>query len=259
MSASPVPEAPAMATGLPPGWIELAAFDGETTLRAFLDAQLDVDAELFSPEHRDLLVDGCLLAHSMLSGQRWLHLGAVATWLPIDDTQMRTTVWTVGVGLLSIPQLGDIHPIGVAERVLGRRGDVQQVEPFQLPDGRDGVVIGATTSFDVAELSFDPTAYMPQLRPDELGVYIVLLPVVDLPDHLGVTVGVAPNLDERGPMSVLASQMAVSLQRLDRAGDVPPDYVLVDSTRTIHPSGFLTGPLDPTAQPKEQDVATADL
>lgn len=235
---------PTMATGLPPGWIEIAAFDGEGSLRAFLDSQIDVDAELFSDENRQLLLDGCSMAYSMVRGQNWLHLGAVATYLPDDTGELYVTVWTVGVGLMSVPQFGDLNPIGVAERVIGRHSSIEQVEPFRLEDGRDGVVLAATTSFDPSTLDFDPTAYMPHLRPDELGVYIVLLPVADLPGHLGVTVGVAPNVAERTPMSFLASQMAASLQLADNVGPMPADRVLIDTTRTIHPTGFLSGPID---------------
>ncbi|KAA1372231.1 hypothetical protein [Aeromicrobium fastidiosum] len=252
-------DTPAMATGLPPGWIELAAFPDERTLLGFLDTQIDADGDLFTAENRAMFVQGCLLGYRTVRDQGWLHLGAVATWLPGDDGELRTTVWTIGVGLLPVPSFGDVNPVGVAERVLGSRGDVGQIEPFELVDGREGIVIGATTSVDVSDLDFDPVELMPHLRPDELGVYIVVLPMKDLPTHLGVTVGIAPNVAERTPMSVVASQMATSLQRLDGADELPADLVLVDTTRTVRPEGFMPGTADKSDHGKADDVVTADL
>lgn len=96
-----------------------------------------------------------------------------------------------------------------------------------------------TTSVDLASLDFDPREYLPQLDPDALGVYLCLLPVPGLEDHVGVTIGGAPNRAERAPMSFLAGQMATSLHAVADTAQLPADHVLVDATRTVHPSGFL--------------------
>lgn len=232
-----------LATGLPPGWIELTAFRDEPTLREFLDSQLDVDAQLYTDEHRSMVHQACAMVFDLVRAQQWLHLGAVVTSVPDPDEpaepRWRTTTWAIGVGVLPTPDLGDIDPLAVAERVLGRVQGVEQCEPFTLDDGRHGVVLATTTSVDLTVLDFDPRAYLPQLDPDHLGVYLCLLPVPGLEHHLGVTVGVAPNRDERSPLSFLAGQMATSLHAVADTAQLPADHVLVDATRTVHPSGFL--------------------
>jgi hypothetical protein len=228
------------ATGLPPGWIEIAAFREEETLRGFLEEQLSADGEAFDDEQRAMLVDACTAAHALVRTQRWLHLGAVVTYVPAEDEQWRTTVWTVGVGLLPTPDLGDVDPVAVAERVLGNVTGVEACEPFRLDDGRHGVALGLVVSVDPVALGVDPATHLPQLEPEALGAYVCLLPVPGLPGHVGVTIGVAPNRQERGPMSVLAAQMATSLRVLPDPAELPPEQVLVDVTRTVHESGFPT-------------------
>jgi hypothetical protein len=228
-----------LATGLPPGWIELAAFRDEATMRSFLDEQLAADGEAFTTEQRSMVGHACAAVFGLVRPQRWLHLGAVVTQVPGEAADWRTTVWTVGVGVMPLPESGDVDPIAVAERVLGRMDGVEASETFRLDDGRHGIVLAMTTSVDLSGLDFDPLAYLPQLDPQALGVYLCLLPVPGLPEHVGVTIGVAPNRTERGPMSFLAGQMATSLHAVTDPTELPSAHVLVDTTGRVHAEGFL--------------------
>lgn len=237
-----------LATGLPPGWLEVGAFDDERALTTFLDALLDVDADRFDPGQRDALVHACLLARAAVHGQGWLHLGAVATYVHDGDGQWRTTLWTVGVGLVAVPDLDDVNPVGLAERVLGRVEAVEAVESFRLDDGRDGVALSTTARLDLATLPVDADQLherLPGLTPGALGVVVYLLPVPGLPGHLGLTVGVAPNRGERTPLSFLAGQMATSVRRVEDVRELPAHQILVDTTGTTVPRGSLD-----TAEPR---------
>jgi hypothetical protein len=239
------------ATGLPPGWIEIGAFRDEATLRGFLEEQLSVDRDLFDADQRAMVVDACSLAHALVRPQQWLHLGAVVTYVPGQGGDWRTTVWTIGVGLLRTPDIGDIDPLAVAERVLGSVSGVEVCESFQLDDGRRGVVLGLLVSVDPDTLGGAPVRQLPQLDLQALGGYACLLPVPGLPGHVGVTIGVAPNREERGPMSVLAAQMATSLRVLADPAELPSEQVLVDVTRSVHESGFLKASSDSPVESEE--------
>lgn len=107
MTASALPPSTLLATGLPPGWIELAALRDEQTMHAFLDAQLDVDAQLFTDEHRSMVHQACATVFDLVRAQQWLHLGAVVTSVADPDEpaepRWRTTTWSTGVGVLPTP------------------------------------------------------------------------------------------------------------------------------------------------------------
>lgn len=217
------------ATGLPPGWIEVAAHRTDADLRAFLERQMDADGDAFDAERRAQLVGACLRARELLAGQDWLHLGCVVTQVPSADV-WTSTVWAVGVGLLRAPAADAVDPLEVARRGVAHLGDVDTVREFEVEDGRQGVLLGMTTRAGAALDEVPVEQRLPQLDPDRMGMYVVLLPVAGVPGLIGLTMGVAPNLDERGLMSVLAGQMAASLHVVGDPAALSPETVLVDTT-----------------------------
>lgn len=238
-----------LATGLPPGWIELTAFRDEAALRRFLDAQLDADAERYDAEQRERVVGACLTGHRVLEGQGWLHAGGIVTHVPHDGGWL-PTVWAVAVGVVPHPDPHDLDLAALAERVLPRALAaslaVDATEVFDVGDGRRGIVLGATMPLPPVD---DDLPRLAQLDPQALGVYVCLVPVPGLPDRLGVTIGVAPHRDERAAMSLLAGQMAVSLRVLEDTGALDRDTVLVDTTGAFHPGGSLGTDTDAKGTP----------
>lgn len=236
-------DVPTLATALPPGWIELVAFRTAERLTGFLRAQLAVDAARFTPEQADQLIDACRRAHGLAVRERWLHLGCIVTDMPDGDT-LRTTVWTIGLGVLQVPTFGDVDPLGVGARVLGSRGTIETVLDVELDDGRRGLVVGGHTAAGPgADLA--ASSRLPQLDPERLGLYGVLLPLPGAQGRLVLSLGISPCVAERQAMSVVAGQMATSVHVVEDVGRYSPDSVLVDTTGLVHPDGFLGG--DPHA------------
>ena len=234
-----------LATGLPPGWIELAAFRDEDALRDFLTTQLDADAERYDAAQREQVLSACLAGHRLLSGQAWLHAGGIVTHVP-HEAGWLPTVWAVAVGVVPHPDPHDLDLAALAGRVLPRAlGDglaLDAHEVFEVGDGRHGIVLGATMPLGPVD---EGLPRLPQLDPQALGVYVCLVPVPGLDGHLGLTVGVAPNREERTAMSLLAGQMAVSLRVLEDTAALDADHVLVDTSGRIHPAGSLGSSADP--------------
>ncbi|WP_127479774.1 hypothetical protein [Nocardioides pantholopis] len=226
------------ATGLPPGWLEIGAHEDEEALRGFLAAQIAADADAYTAEQEQALVDACVRARELMADRAWLHLGCVVTQVPRDETWV-STVWSVGIGVLRVPDFGDVDPMAVAQRGVAHLGAVDSVREFALADGREGMLFGMRGTAGPALSEVPPDQRLPQLDPDALGMYVVLLPVAGVPGLVGITVGVAPNVEERGPMSVLAGEMAASLHVVDDSASTPRDAVLIDTTRTVLPHGFL--------------------
>ncbi|MBF4160944.1 hypothetical protein [Nocardioides acrostichi] len=241
MSQNPADELPSIATGLPPGWIELVAFSSVDVLASFLRAQLAVDADRFDDDEIERIVDACVRAHAVAAPQRWLHLGCVVTEFPVEETS-RNTVWTIGVGVITPPSFGDVDPVAVASRVVGSLGEISQVERFSTDDGREGVVFGGTTSATSLPdglTDADVVRMLPQIDLAALGLYAVVMPLRGLPDRLVLTLGVAPCVEERQAMSVLAGQMAASVHAIADLAAYPRANVLVDRTGAVHERGFL--------------------
>jgi hypothetical protein len=227
-----------LATGLPPGWIEVGAHASDDDLRGFLQAQMDADADAYAAEQRQTLVEACLRARHLAGHQGWLHLGCVVTQVPAGDDWI-STAWSVGVGVVRVPDVDPVDPLGVVQRGLPSLGRIDSVHDFTLADGREGVYFGMRTVAGSSLTEVPADQRLPQLDPDDLGMYVVLLPVAGLPGVVGVTVGVAPNVAERGPMSFLAGQMAASLHVVDDPRSLDADLVLVDPTRQVQPRGYL--------------------
>lgn len=227
-----------LATGLPPGWIEVGGHASDDDLRGFLTAQMDADADAYAAAQREALLEACLRARHLAGHEGWLHLGCVVTQVPQGDAWI-STAWSVGVGVVRVPDLDPVDPLGVVQRGLPSLGRIDSVHDFTLEDGRAGVYFGMRTSAGSALGDVPPDQRLPQLDPDNLGMYVVLLPVAGLPGVVGITVGVAPNVEERGPVSFLAGQMAASLHVIEDPTAVPADRVLVDSTRRVQPDGYL--------------------
>lgn len=227
-----------LATGLPPGWIEVGAHASDDDLRGFLEAQMAADGDAYAAAQRQALVEACLRARHLAGHQGWLHLGCVVTQVP-DGDQWVSTAWSVGVGVVRVPDVDPVDPLGVVQRGLPSLGRVDSVHDFTLADGRPGVFFGMRTAAGSALTEVPAERRLPQLDPEALGMYVVLLPVAGLPGVVGVTVGVAPNVAERGPMSFLAGQMAASLHVVDDPRALDADLVLIDPTRQVHPQGYL--------------------
>lgn len=258
--ATPPPDGTILATGLPPGWIEVASFETRRHLALFLDRMMDADADRFGAAEREQVQTLCARAHGLVSDQGWLQAGCVVTDFPDDgsavagaptretpydeSTPWRTTVWTVAVGLVPVPETGDLNPIALAERALGRTGGVELLETFGFHDDRE-VLAAATTVAAPALGDTTEATTLPHLDPDALGVVVYVLPVLGLPGHLTVGIGVAPNVDERSAMSVLALEIASSVHVVEDPGALDPRAVLVDRTSRIHPSGSWEPAADP--------------
>lgn len=221
-----------IAVALPLGWIEVAAQDTVDEMAEQLRAQAAVDGsgdgDAFDEASLDALVDAATRLRATVGSDEWQHFGAVVTQVPAerpsgpdDEVPWRSTVWAYGVRLIRLPDLGDLNPVGVAERVVGSVGVVRSVDPFRLDDGRDGVAVQLTAVELDDEQIAAARAGLPQLDPDRLGAWVCMLPVPGLPGTMALTVGLAPNDAEVPPMTWLGSQIATSVHRVAAEAEAP--------------------------------------
>lgn len=215
-----------IAVALPAGWIEVAAQDTADEMAEQLRAQAAVDGDAFDGASLDALVDAAQHLRATVGSDVWQHFGAVVTQVPTrrpedrdDEVPWQTTVWAFGVRLLRLPDLGDLNPVGVAERVVGSVGVVRSVESFRLDDGRDGVAVLLTAVEVDDEQIVAARSRLPQLDPDRLGAWVCMLPVPGLPATLSLTVGLAPDEAEVPQMTWLGAQIATSVHRVVGGSD----------------------------------------
>lgn len=237
-SGSAVPAV--LRTAVPPGWIELKAIEDDEQARQWFDELLDLTPGLYDEAGRASLHEVFQQARAQVALLPVDAAGAFFTVLEED----RPTLWAFTLTQVPFPESRDINVMAVVERFLssqtGRQGlgpdDV--VETFQTQDGRDGVAIYTTGSVDPS--SGRVGGHIPQLDADALGVVYgaVRLPRLDdaQQDVVLVVSGVAPTLEERPLMALIAANLTVhaTLQHADEP--MPPGRVAVDAAGVVESS-----------------------
>ncbi|MGH3383081.1 MAG: hypothetical protein ACRDO1_00740 [Nocardioidaceae bacterium] len=219
---------------VPPGWIEFSAFSSDEAATRWFDRLLAKTPDLFDEQTRVALRVTYAQVRSQIPAGLVDSAGALITTL-LDDT---VTMWQFSMRVLDLPRSGDINPMAVVERFLeseqGRSevGEDDIVESFQTEDGRDGVAIHTTATAvdDGGQL----VANVPGTDPAALGVVYAAVRLHrqegSEADRLAVVTGIAPNIEQRLPMSIIAAQLTLSAELRDEGADPPEGSIDVDTT-----------------------------
>ncbi len=238
---------------VPPGWIELKAFSDDDTAAAWFNALLDETPDLFDAEARDHLHEAYAQVRAEVAPYPVDSAGALLTLLDDD----RATLWMFTVTQIVFPPTGDVNVMAVVERYLesgeGRAGAGKDdlIESFTTEDGRDLVAIHTTARLD--ELQGSLSANIPGADPSRLGaVYAAIrLPRAkgSRQDRVVVVTGVAPTVEERTLMSLVAAQLTLSATLHTDAQGVPQGRIAVDPSGAFSRAAATHAPLDgPVAQ-----------
>lgn len=224
-------------TAVPPGWIELKAFADDAEAERWFGELLDLTPDLYDAGQRAHLEEVYRQARAQVAQLPVDAAGVLFTVLEDD----RPTLWSFTLTQVPFPESRDVNVLGVLERFLaseaGRRGlgsdDV--VETFETADGRDGVAIYTTGSVD--PVTGHVGEHVPHLDAEALGVVhgAVRLPRLDgaQRDVVLVVSGVAPTLDERPLMALVAAQLTVNATLQPADQPLPPGRVAVDAVGVV--------------------------
>jgi hypothetical protein len=218
---------------VPPGWIELAAFETEAEATTWFDRVLAQSAAVLDEGTRTELARIYAAVRGRAPHGLVDSAGALVTTLP-DDT---VTLWAFTVRVLDMPPSGDVNPMAVVERFLAAEqeagapelADADLVETFRTRDGRDGVAIHTSVA---APRPFE--AEVPGTDPEALGVVYAAVRLRRPPgaaaDRLVLVTGVSPNVGQRLPMAVVAAGLTLSAQVRAEGEEPPPGRIDIDAT-----------------------------
>jgi hypothetical protein len=234
MTAAPETNEPFLALAVPPGWIELKAFTDDDTAVAWFGSLLDLTPDLFDDEARAELLECYRIAREQV---RDLPVDSAGALMTAYDG--RATVWTYTATLIAFPPSGELNAMTVLQRYLradGQRhvGPDDLIETFDTDDGREVVAVHTSVPLD-ADLRDRLSASLPD-GGQEPGVAGVVQSAIRIPraegddaDRAVLVTGVAPRLEERLPMSLVAAQLTLSA-RLLAAGALPHGKVVPSVT-----------------------------
>jgi hypothetical protein len=220
---------------VPPGWLELVAFDADPAAEAWLTSLIDATPALLDATSEANLRAAYEHARSRTKGFDVASAGALVTVLP----DQKVTVWQFTITVLTIPVHGaaatEINPMRVitqfiqGEMSAGHRED-DTVETFETADGRDGVAIYTATQLDDGAAM---RANIAHAEPDALGVVYaaVRLPLVpdDSAPRVALITGVAPTVAERELMAWVVAQLAVTVELRPADAVAPAGRIDVDA------------------------------
>lgn len=220
---------------VPPGWIELAAHADDAAAVAWFDRLLARTPDLLSVPHRDQLREAFVQTRVRLPVDQ---LGSAGLLLTSWEDGDGGTVWQYTVDVMVVPGMGELNLMAVLERFLssdeGKRpmGDGDFVETFQTPAKRDGVAV-----FTTAEITDDDgtlARHLPAIEPSRLGVVTSAVRLGRSPgsddERILLVTGVAPNVDQRWAMALIAANIAATAQVRDSDDDPLPGRIDVDAT-----------------------------
>ena len=227
--AVPAPDA-ALTLAVPPGWIELKAFDDDAEALRWFTGLLDSTPALFDEPTRRHLLECYRVAR------------AEALGLPVDCAGVLMTVydgaptlWTYTVVVIALPSSGEVNSMAVLQRYLesdGRShlGPEDLLESVDTPAGQEVVAIH-TTSPVAPALVEQVGDRVPGLggAGSALGVVHSAVRLPRSPgedvDRLVLVTGVAPRLEERLAMSLVAAQLTLTA-RAGSSADLPDERVI---------------------------------
>jgi hypothetical protein len=220
----------ALWVAVPPGWIEFKAHRTPEEARRWFAGLVDLHAQELAPS-RQTLEAAFEQVREAVSVQPVDAAGAVVT--VVDD---RATLWQYTLTLVDVPESGDINVMAVIERYLHSAAgaepltDADVVEEFVTTDGRDGMAVHTSVAAVDAGRLLEHVAHA---RADQLGVVHAAVPVRGQRRLVAMITGVAPTVEERPLMAMVAAQMADTVQ-LRALTDAPPaGRVDVDTTGLI--------------------------
>lgn len=219
--------------GTPPGWIELAAHDGDEAAIAWFDRLLAQTPDAFDDRTLADLRARFLQARGAVPRDGITSAGVLVTTTEADEI----TAWQFTLAVVDMPPSGDVNVMAVIERYLesdeGRRplGADDFVETFQTDDGRDGVAVHTTAD---SEQPAEILASLPTADPGRLGVVhaAVRLNRPRSADHDRVLVltAVCPRPYERLALAVVAASVVLSARLRDGDAAPLPGRVDLDAT-----------------------------
>lgn len=216
---------------IPAGWIELVAHENDEEAAQWFDRLLGKTPDTFDEAAKKILRSSYDEVRRQMP--RGLVDAAGALITSLDD---EVTLWQFSVTLLSMPPAGDVNVMAVIEKFMnsaqGREGvigDGDFIENFQTPDGRDGIAIHTTTQIDD---NGRLAANVPGVDADRLGVVYAAVrlnrPSTASSDRLAVVTGVAPNVEQRLAMAIVAAQITISARLHDSDAEPLPGRIDVD-------------------------------
>lgn len=223
---------------VPPGWIELVAHNDDAEASAWFERLLDQTPALFDDDGRAILRQAYDEVRRQMPQGLIDAAGVLITSLDDDADANAATLWQFSVAVVPAPPSGDVNLMAVVERFLdspqGRRPLTDEddlVESFRTEDGRDGVAIHTTTRVDDGGRL---AGNVPGTDPARLGVVYAAVrlnrPRAATADRIAVVTGVAPNVEQRLAMSLVAAGLTLSAQLRDHDDAPPPGRVHLDAT-----------------------------
>lgn len=219
---------------IPPGWIELVAHDDDDEAARWFERLLAKTPTTFGEKGTEILRSSYDEVRRQMPRDLIDAAGALLTTLEDDAV----TLWQFTVSVIAGPPSGDVNIMAVVERFMespqGRESLTDKddlVENFQTPDGRDGIAIHTTTRIDDGGRLAEN---IPGTDSARLGVVYAAVRLnrakSSTADRIAVITGIAPNLTQRLPMSIIAAQLTLSARLRDSDGPSVPGRIDVDAT-----------------------------
>lgn len=209
---------------VPPGWIELVAHENDEDAARWFDRLLAKTPNTFDENGMESLRTSYDEVRRQMPRDSIDAAGVLVTTLDNDEV----TLWQFTMSVVAGPPSGDVNVMAVVERFMGSAegreliaGKDDFAESFQTQDGRDGVAIHTTTRIDDdGRLAMN----IPHADSERLGVVYAAIRLnrakSTTADRIAIIVGVAPNVEQRLPMSIVAAQLTLSARLRD--SDAPP-------------------------------------
>ncbi|TNC18622.1 hypothetical protein FHE66_06175 [Georgenia sp. 311] len=204
----------------PPGWVEIAAFDSDARAEQHWRDMVEPAREYLGDARTDHLYTGLRAAREAVAGTRITSAGAVVT--EVDD---EPAVWTFSTTIEHV-RSGEVNPVALVERSLGRTGTVESTEDITLVDGRTAVqsFITLTPESPMGRAGDDAPAVRPEAgeRPvDTLGTCVVAVALPGRPHDLVLVTGSSPDPEHRPLLAHVVSAIAAGAH----VGTEPPEGV----------------------------------
>lgn len=221
---------------LPPGWVELKAFQEDAEALGWFDTLLAQTPGL-TPESSAELRGHFARARAAVVDQPVDAAGVVITTLADatrgDLADEELTMWAFTVSQVVLPGPSELNPMAVIERHLATGAELSPddlTETFRTPDGRDGIAVHTTLErqhVDVAVL--EPLGGGGDAGGLVLAA-VALGPVSERSNRVLLTTGVCPRSQERPWMALMQAHLTVGARVWSGDDPLPPGPLVYDAT-----------------------------
>lgn len=235
----------ALVVPVPPGWVELRAFEDDAAAEAWFERVLAATRGLDTSTAETLRAGYGPIRRALREvpvDAAGLLLTTVGDVTDPDFGPDDLTVWVFTLTQVVLPGTAELNPMAVVERYLGTGpgsqpiGEDDLTETFRTHDGRDGVAIHSTA----AQQRLDPRLLSAAgLGPDAGVVHaaVALGPLPDGSSRMLVSTGLCRGLEERPLMALTQAQLTLGAT-VRAVGDLDGSRVVLDATART-PSGTV--------------------